>query len=52
MLFKVLNRKGGSEMTVCNVEIIKEVIELIKQSDYFVDGELNFNLKLQKTADF
>ncbi|MGB0795688.1 MAG: hypothetical protein ACPGR4_00980, partial [Paracoccaceae bacterium] len=31
---------------------MKEVIELIRQSDYFVDGELNFDLKLQKTADF
>ena len=51
-LFKVFNRKGGSEMTVCNVVIMKEVIELIRQSDYFVDGELNFDLKLQKTADF
>ena len=39
-------------MTVCNVVIMKEVIELIRQSDYFVDGELNFDLKLQKTADF
>jgi len=39
-------------MTVCNVAIMKEVIELIKQSDYFVDGELNFDLKLQKTARF
>ena len=49
---KVFNRKGGSEMTVCNVVIMKEVIELIRQSDYFGDGELNFDLKLQKTADF
>ncbi len=52
VLFAVLNRKGGSEMTVCNVVIVKEVIELIKQSDYFVDGELNFDLKLQKQPIF
>jgi len=52
VLFKVFNRKGGSEMTVCNVVIMKEVIELIRQSDYFVDGELNFDLKLQKQPIF
>ena len=52
VLFKVLSRICGSEMTVCNVVIMKEVIKLIKQSDYFVDGELNFELKLQKIADF